>query len=64
MNNYNNEKYFMMRVRGDLHYKTLKDFFTIFNVAKAKMNYLIQNNCCYVNGEVSNFSKLLISIIK
>lgn len=59
MNNYNNEKYFMMRVRGDLHYKTLKDFFTIFNVAKAKMNYLIQNNCCYVNGEVSNYETIL-----
>lgn len=59
MNNYNNEKFFMMRIRGNLHYKTLKDLFNSFSVAKAKVNYLINNNCCYVNGEVANFDTIL-----
>lgn len=58
MNNYN-EKYFYMRVRGNLNYKSLKDFFALFNVAKTKMNYLIANNCCFINGEVATYDSIL-----
>ena len=60
MNNYNNEeKYFNMRVRGNQHYKTLKEVFNEFGVAKAKMNYLISNNCCYLNGEIATYDTSL-----
>ena len=59
MNNYNNEKYFMMRIRGDFHYKTLNELFKAFNLAKAKINYIIQNNCCYLNGEIASLDTIL-----
>ncbi len=59
MNNYIDEKYFYMRVRGNLHYKKLIDFFKEFNVAKAKMNYLVTNNCCFVNGEVATLDTII-----
>lgn len=59
MNNYNNEKYFMMRIRGDFHYKTLNDLFKSFNLAKNKINYLIQNNCCYLNGDIATLDTII-----
>ena len=59
MNNYNNEKYFMMRIRGDFHYKTLNDLFKSFNLAKNKISYLIQNNCCYLNGDIATLETII-----
>lgn len=58
-NNYNNEHYFLMRIRGNLHHRKLNDFFKLMNLSKAKIQYLIKNNCCFVNGELSDETKVL-----
>lgn len=54
-----NEHYFLMRVRGNLHNKRLMDFFKTMNVAKNKTQYLLNNHCCYINGELCDETKLL-----
>lgn len=59
MNYINNEHYFMMRVRGNLHHKKLGDFFKTMNISKQKIQYLLSNNCCFVNGELADETKLL-----
>ena len=38
------EKYFIARIRGNLHNKTVRDFFLSNFVSKQKMNYLVSNN--------------------
>lgn len=59
MNNYINEHYFMMRIRGNLHHKRLSDLFKMMNLSKQKIQYLINNNCCFINGELVDETKLL-----
>lgn len=54
-----NEHYFLMRIRGNLHNKKLIDLFKMMNLAKNKVQYLINNSCCYLNGELCDENKVL-----
>ncbi len=53
------EQYFKMKIRHNLANKTLDDFFNLFNVAKAKKTYLINNNCCYINDQLASYQTKL-----
>ena len=60
MNNYlKNERYFIMKIRKNLDYHTLENFFQSIHLSKNKMNYLFVNNCCYLNGELASKNSVL-----
>ena len=60
MNNYlKNERYFIMKIRKNLDYHTLENFFQSIHLSKNKMNYLFVNNCCYLNGELASKHSIL-----
>ncbi len=62
MNNYlPTEQYFNIKIRNNLNNHKLNDFFALFNVAKAKRNYLVENNCCYLNGNLASGETILKS---
>lgn len=53
------EKYFIARIRGNLHNKTVRDFFLSNFVSKQKMNYLVSNNATFINGEVATYDTVI-----
>lgn len=53
------EKYFIARIRGNLNNKTVRDFFLANSLSKPKINYLISNNCTFINGEVATYNTII-----
>ncbi len=50
MENY--ETYFHMKIHKKMHQKDLATILSELGLAKSKINYLLQNRCCFVNGNL------------
>ena len=59
MNKYKIEPYFNMKISKNYHNFALEKLLKEFHLANAKIKYLIDNENCYVNGEVASSNTLL-----
>ena len=46
--------YFVANIKKEYDNYSLKDFLSSFNLSIDKIKYLINNNCCYINGIIDN----------
>lgn len=46
------ETYFHMKIHKKMHQKNLATILSELGLAKSKINYLLQNRCCFVNGNL------------
>lgn len=59
MTNSLNERYFNAKISKNMHKKTLMKYLESYGLANTKIKYFINNQCCYINGELYQENQLL-----
>lgn len=53
------ETYFNAKISKEMHKKTIQSILKTYGLSSSKIKYLFENQCCYVNGEISDENQIL-----